>query len=396
MFVLSIVFVFTSSVFGQDVIENIGIKNLTLKPIEVISPPPERYLLPENIRYQTGPSITISKGGRLWVTIMTGGRNEDIDNYVDLITSGNGGKTWTQPIFALDIPGPMRTFDPAIWTDPNGTVWWFWCQVYSMWDGRGGLWAMTCDNPDKVDAQWSPPRRLCDGVMKNKPIVTSKGEWWLLVEQWQWNTPFGWNLPNPLPEWFHKSEYIGANVYASTNYGKNWQYLSTAKVPTDARTCDEHMVVELADGSFRMLLRTQYGIGESLSNDNGRTWTDVVPSKIRNPSSRFFFARLVSGNILLIKNGQLDTKTSRKQITAFLSEDDGQTFPYSLVLDPREGVSYPDACQDIDESIYAVHDYDRTGKGEIILDHFTEEDIKAGKIVSEKGQLQQIIRKNGK
>jgi hypothetical protein len=282
--VLSVVFVFATSVFGQDVTENNGVKNWTLKPIEVISPPPERYLLPENIRYQTGPSVTISKGGRLWVTIMTGGKNEDTDNYVDLITSGDGGKTWSQPIFALDIPGPMRTFDPAIWTDPNGTVWWFWCQVYSMWDGRGGLWAMTCDNPDKADAQWSSPRRLCDGVMKNKPIVTSKGEWWMLVEEWGDNF---FKIPKPLPEWAHEVDHVGANIYCSSDQGKNWQYLSTAKVPTNVRECDEHMVVELADGSFRMLLRTRYGIGESRSDDSGRTWTEAVPSKINNPSSAF-------------------------------------------------------------------------------------------------------------
>lgn len=92
----------------------------------------------------------------------------------------------------------------------------------------------------------------------------------------------------------------------------------------------------------------------------------------------------------------MNIRTSRKQITAFLSEDNGQTFPYSLVLDSREKVSYPDACQDANGTIYAVHDYDRTGKGEIILDRFTEEDVKAGKIVSKTGLLHQIIRKNGK
>lgn len=378
--------------------EEIPVKDLALQPLEIVSPPPERFLDYSKIIYQTGPSITISKGGRLWVSIMTGGRGEDNDNYVDLITSGDGGETWSKPLFALDIPGPVRTFDPAMWTDPTGKVWWYWCQIYDHWDGRGGLWAMTCDDPDRADAPWSPPRRLCNGVMKNKPIVTSRGEWWMCVEQWRiWDHL----KPHMDKEWFHKdTENTGANIYRSTDQGETWHYLSTIFVPEEVDSCNEHMAVELKDGSFRMLLRTQYGIGESKSTDHGRTWTETVPSEFKNPESRFFFARLASGNIILIKNGPLDSVVKdkgrwyREKITAYLSEDDGKTFPYSLMLDPRGHVSYPDACQDTDGLIYAIHDFERTGKWEIILDRFTEEDIKAGKIVSKKGKLGTIVRKN--
>lgn len=119
-----------------------------------------------------------------------------------------------------------------------------------------------------------------------------------------------------------------------------------------------------------------------------------MPSPIKNPPARFHFTRLKSGNILLIKNGPVNVQTDRIDITACLSEDDGKTFPWSLALDKRPNVSYPDACQDSEGYIYAIHDYDRTGKGEIILDRFTEDDIKAGKIVSPESVLHRIVRKN--
>ena len=377
---------------------DVPLSQATLVPLKPQSPPPERYLDPAKIHYQTGPSIAVAPKGRIWLAIMTGGAGEDNDNYVELITSGDGGNTWSLPKFSLDIPGPMRTFDPAMWTDPLGRVWLFWCQVYDFWDGRGGLWAMICDDPDNENAEWSAPRRLCDGVMKDKPLVMKNGDWLACVEQWQDNTS-GWHWEglqklDKLPDWYQRAEHIGANVYRSTDQGETWEYYGTAPIPTELRTCDEHMAIERKDGSLRMLLRLANGMGESISKDGGKTWSDVAPGVIKNPASRFFFGRLRSGNVLLVKNGPLDVQTDRREIIAYLSEDDGETFPYSLQLDMRVGPSYPDVSQTPDGTIYSVHDFDRTGIGEIILDVFTEDDVKAGKIVSKVGQLHRIARKN--
>lgn len=371
----------------------------TLTPLK-IEKPSARYLDPQNVRYQTGPSIAVANNGRIWLAIMTGGVDEDVNNYVDLITSGDGGKTWSEPKFALDIEGPMRTFDPAAWTDPDGRVWIFWCQVYDFWDGRGGLWATVSDNPEDEDAKWSEPFRLCDGVMKDKPLVMKDGRWLIFVEQWQDDTS-GWHWEqlkklDKLPEWYVRAEHIGANVYESTDKGKTWNYLSSVPIPTDARTCDEHMAIEKRDGSLKMLLRVKYGMAESTSKDGGKTWSEAKPSAIKNPPARFFFGKLRSGNVLLVKNGPIGVQTDRRDIAAFLSEDDGETFPYKLELDMRLLPSYPDVCQTPDGTIYAVHDYDRTGVGEIILDVFTEEDVKSGKIVSNVGKIRLIARKNAK
>jgi hypothetical protein len=64
-----------------------------------------------------------------------------------------------------------------------------------------------------------------------------------------------------------------------------------------------------------------------------------------------------------------------------LSEDDGKTWPYELLLDEREKVSYPDGFQSADGRIFIQYDRCRIG-GEILMSVFREEDIIAGKTVS--------------
>ena len=98
-------------------------KDVSLRPVKIVSPPPAKYRDPANIHYQTGLSVAVAPNGRIWVAVMTGGNWECNDNYVDLLTSGDGGQTWSEPKLALDIAGPLRTFDPAMWTDFEGRVW---------------------------------------------------------------------------------------------------------------------------------------------------------------------------------------------------------------------------------------------------------------------------------
>ncbi len=50
-------------------------------------------------------------------------------------------------------------------------------------------------------------------------------------------------------------------------------------------------------------------------------------------------------------------------------------FSEGLELDPRDKVSYPDSVQAPDGLIYAVHDCDRQGVRETILDGFSEEEV---------------------
>jgi len=153
------------------------------------------------------------------------------------------------------------------------------------------------------------------------------------------------------------------------------------------------MIVERKDKSLWMLIRTNYGIGESISKDRGKTWSVPTPSLIQHPSARFFIRRLSSGNLLLVKHGLIHKKSGRSHLTAHLSKDDGNTWLGGLLLDERNGVSYPDGQQSLDGTIHIIYDYSRTTAREISMATFTEEDIIEGDTASATVSLAMLISK---
>jgi hypothetical protein len=323
--------------------------------------------------FQGIPSLERSPGGRLWATWYGGGVTEDHHNYIMLVTSGDDGKTWTDLKLVIDPDreGPVRAYDPCPWLDPTGRLWLFWAQRTKV---HPYLFAITTDNPDDADAAWSKPRRICEGVMMCKPTVTRQGDWLL-----------------PTAIWHREGS---CRVVASQDQGRTWTLRGTATVPDPKnRNCDEPMIVQRQDGSLWMWVRTRYGIGESFSNDVGRSWSEVRPAAVAHATARFFVRRLASGHLLLVKHGPLAQRTGRSHLTAYLSPDDGRSWLGGLLLDERSGVSYPDGFQSDDGLIYIIHDFDRTGEKEILMSVFAEEDVRAGKDVSGKVRRRVLINK---
>ncbi len=350
----------------------------------LITPPvihdPGREYGPETRPFQGIPGIERAPNGRLWATWYGGGPGEGPWNYVMLNTSDDDGETWSDVRLIVDPPGRVRAFDPCLWLDPLGRLWLFWAQAWQMWDGRAGVWAIVTENPDDEEPQWSEPRRLCDGIMMNKPLVLSNGEWLLPAAIWP-------NRPSVEEEYLRESEDgSGSNVIVSTDQGATWEYRGGVDIP--GRRCDEHMLIERGDGTLWLLARTTYGIGESISHDQGRTWSEGRQSWIPHiPTARFFIRRLASGNLILVKHSPPDGRT-RSHLTAYLSEDDGYTWRGGLELDDRRGVSYPDGTQAEDGTIYIIYDYDRYGDKQILMATFTEEDVLAEEPVSDRARFQ--------
>lgn len=337
-----------------------------LRAPRVIDNPDPKVYGASTRRFEGIPGIERAASGRLWATWYGGtGPEEDRYNHVLVATRADGGE-WADLTLVIDPDGdgPVRAFDPCLWHDPTGRLWLFWAQGYEKHtDERSGVWAITTRNSDDAAPDWTEPRRLCDGIMMNKPIATSSGEWLLPVARWR--------------------REGSAKVYASDDEGDTWTLRGEATVPrAEDRNCDEHMIVELNDERLWMLVRTSYGIGQSLSDDGGRTWPDVAPTSLAHVASRFFVRRLRSGRLLLVKHGSLRECGSRSHLTAFLSEDDGASWTGGLLLDERDGVSYPDGVEGDDGTLYIIYDYDRRGARAILTATFTEEDVRDSAIAS--------------
>ena len=309
----------------------------------------------------------------------SGGGDEGPDNYVTLAKSSDGGQTWQEPILVIDpkLEG-VRAFDPAIWCDPLGRLWLFWAQGWSpanrkIWDGRGGVWCIICDNPNDKNFQWSKPRRIFNGIMLNKPYVCKDSRWIFPISIWE---------QEPLhPD--TKGRRL-ANAVVSTDQGQTFDWVGGAEIID--RVFDEHHIYETADGVLVLLARTKLHAAKSISIDGGRTWVMADTCNILSPGSRFNITRLKSGNLLLV-NHAFDASISEKEwhirqnMSLWLSEDDGDTWQYKNLIDVRRGVSYPDADQAPDGTIYVIYDYERYKDLGILIAKFREEDLIEGKPV---------------
>ena len=328
--------------------------------------------------------------GRVFVSWFTGGPKEPApENTTVLCYSDDGGKTFSAPeAMALPWSDGTRCYDPCLWIDPKGRLWYLLNR--SVKDStRHGVYARICDAPDASPPVWGEESRVgfdCPFSFRmNKPIVLSTGEWVMPVT----------HAAEPLAAWagFDPKQVQGVGV--SADEGETWTLHGAVRTPGASL---ENMIVELRDGRLWMLIRTANVLWESHSADRGRTWTEGKPTTIATPHSRFFIRRLASGNLLLVNHYKF---TGRSHLTAQISTDDGATWNEGLVLDERGGpnfpngvpggVSYPDGVQDKDGLIWITYDRDRNGLGEILLARFREEDVLAGRDVSGAVALKQVV-----
>ena len=372
--------------FEIEVMEKVA--DLALVPPTVNTAPLPAYAA-DKLDYGMTIGIERTPGGRLWACWVAGGDSPKA--FFVLASSDDDGQHWSPPRVVLDshsknLPRDRSILVGNLWTDPLGRLWLFFDQSIDMFDGRAGVWATVCENPDADAPAWSRPRRIWHGVTLNKPTVLSSGEWMLPVslDQRGGFGPFRGCFAGLDPQ-------RGANVFVSADRGATWERRGMATFPNP--DWHEHMIVERKNGSLWMLARTTKGLMQSTSTDGGRTWSVAaeIPG-IRHPNARFHIRRLASGRLLLVKHGDaIDAHQGRVQLSAWLSEDEGLSWQGGLVLDERPGISYPDGFQSPDGTVVISYDRNRATDGEILMARFTEADVLAKKLVEPSSQLKMLI-----
>lgn len=346
------------------------VEALTVTPLNT-NPGPE-YQTASRL-YQGVPGIARdTKSGGLWATWYTGGRGETKENYVVVVTSHDDGVTWTEPVLVIDPPNAVRTFDPCLWTAPDGRLLLFYCQADAtnkLHDGRWGVWFTVCEHPERADSSWTQPVRISDGIMLNKPTVLRDGAWLLPVANWS-------------------DRAHGAGIVRSRDQGRSFTWIGGAPGRSAEWIGDasgggmEHMIIERNDGALWMPMRIKDDLAETTSKDGGVTWSNPIRSAIQGPGSRFHIRRLRSGRLLLINHHGFSRDGSllaqRSHLTALLSDNEGKTWPHRLLLDDRSEVSYPDAIETPGGKLYIIYDRGRTSHREILLAITDETDILAG------------------
>jgi len=335
---------------------------------EIINNPQGDEYVSSNRNWQGCPVITQTKNGRLWAGWFTGGKTElSTGNHAVLLYSDDNGQTWVDPAVAIVHPDTAaQVTKPQVWVMDDGRLWVSWTQHTGTggFDGKMGTWAAICENPDAApeDLIWSEPTRLFDGRGNGKITVLGSGEWL--------TTAFDW------------MERDYSKVYSSTDEGKTWVFKGKAEVT--GSEFNNSILIERKDSTGHtylwMLMRQLTGpMKESFSYDGGVTWTNGKSSSIDHPNSAIYMSWTSTGKLLMINHKDF---TGRNNLTAFLSDDGGETWDYTLLLDERTGVSYPDVVEGADGTFYIVYDYDRFNTGQMYMATVTEEDIMAGEFQS--------------
>lgn len=339
------------------------------------------------------PGIEVTKKGTTFLTYYSGGTREEIGNFVVLVRSEDNVH-FSEPVAVCYQEG-YRCFDPCLWIDPSDRLWLIWARC-----PEDGVYAAICEEPDKEKLEFGNEFFIGHNVMMNKPTVLSTGDWAFPLAVWNYGIR---SLP---AEYDSDIEPKGSYMYLTSDGGKTFRKMGYAEV--SKRSFDEHMFLEMTNGMIRCFVRTTYGIGAADTCDEGRHWSRDFDTGYGGPSSRFHIRRLASGRVLLINHYEFN---GRNNLTALLSEDDGKTFPYRLLLDERKHVSYPDACEDQEGRIYITYDRERgafkqcmkevmESAREVLIACVTEDDIMNGTIVTEGSFLKRIACKltdyNGK
>lgn len=330
--------------------------------------------------WQGIPGIERTAKGRLWATWYSGDIGEGArGNYAMLATSGDDGKKWSKPM-VIQGPAEASISDPLPWIDPKGRLWVFYHQGAQ---AMAGTFAIRADDPEAAVPNWTAPQLIAEGGrLFGKPIVRSSGGW---------VAPFFVHGQRP------DSGGKETGTLISQDEGQSWSWLGGTTIPKDLQNFSEATLAERSDHHLWMVIRTQAGLYESTSADRGKTWSEAMAMPMfAGPATRACMRKLNSGHIMLVYHEapkRESGKYGREKLAVWLSEDEGKTWPFKLMLDERSRVSYPDATQAADGRIFVAYDhgrYEATEK-QILLSSFREEDVKAGKPVSADAKLRQVV-----
>ena len=340
--------------------------------------------------WQGIPGIVCTPSGRVFLSFYSGNVKETYGNFAALIMRDKE-EPFSEPVAVVEMPGKYRCFDPVIWLDPLSRLWFIW----NVMPGERVM-ASICNNPDADELIFGEEFCIGRGIMMNKPVVLSTGEWLFPIAIWKKDVYYEYRKSE-----LSADDVAGSYVYKTADNGESFVKMGYADVRD--RIFDEHMLLEMDSGVLMMLIRTKYGIGASYSYDRGKTWSNGENSGFGGPNSRFHICRLNSGRVLMINHVNY---SNRDHLTALLSEDGGKTFPYSLLLDERNEVSYPDAMEGADGYIYITYDRERGAfkksldeayacSREILTARITEADIIKGELISEGSYLKKVASKLG-
>jgi lysophospholipase L1-like esterase len=283
-----------------------------------------------------GPFVTTVDGGVLCIAAK------------DALRSADDGRAWSStPMFAGSAKFSVSN-ERALLRTREGVIISAWMNGAEKKTPQGWRWGessvkwtdfilptYTCRSTDDGKT-WEAPVKLSDpwcGCIHS--LIQMKTGRVVLVGQ------------EIIPQWRHATV-----MWVSDDLGKSWQrgdVLDYGVGRHDHAGSIEGSVVERADGSLYMLLRTESGFLWEATSRDGLKWTGLKQSAIKSVTCCPQMARLSDGRIALLWNApprhDPNSRSSRAELSLAFSSDETVSWSAPVVVAANYGaggrVSYP-------------------------------------------------------
>jgi len=273
----------------------------------------------------------------------TAERNPDVGIWVSHFADGK----WTKPIEVVNgIQHKTKrypTWNPVLFNNGKEIL-----LFYKVGPSPSTWWGEMMTSPDEGKT-WSRPSRLPEdiyGPIKNKPVMLQNGE--LLCPS--------------------STEHDGWRVHMeiTADNGLTWER-TTFLNGKEIRAIQPAILLHKA-GRLQMLCRSgSSAILSSMSNDNGRTWSELIPIALPNPNSGIDAVTLKDGRHILIYNHIIK---GRNKLNVAISEDGIEWKAVALLEnEPEKGeFSYPAVIQTSDGLVHITYTWNRKLIKHVVID----------------------------
>jgi len=341
-----------------------------------------RFVLPPQDQHVHSSSIVELPNGDLFAVYYRGsGERRADDVRLEGARLARGADAWSAPFPVADSPG-FPDCNPMAFVDARGQLSVVWPAILdNMWESallryrraptagwttgappwnEGGVILL---RPDNLKEKTEPFAR---SVLASLPAGRDRDELAQLIERLSGTlyNRLGWmprthalRLPGGrilLP--LYSDTYSVGLVAISDDDGATWR----AGDPIVSLGGVQPSLVRRKDGTIAAYMRDngpppQRAIVAE-SRDGGVSWSQGVDSDIPNPGSSLEVVALRDGSWLMVLN---DTENGRARLSAWLSTDEGRTWPRRRAIEDTPGgsFSYPSVIQTADGLVHVSYSY---------------------------------------
>lgn len=361
----------------------LAISNLAAPALE------SELIFPMNPKHNHGSSLVETPDGDLIACWFhgSGERNSD-DVLVQGARKRKGASEWSAPFVMADTPD-LPDCNPVLFMDPRGTLWLFWITVQDnewggsllkyrtstayaadgapVWDWQDTIHTRPLNLEPKMTATLDLIERDYAEVLKSIPRVQEMIDGLRGALPIKLHRRLGWmtrihpimTSENRMMLGLYSDVWNTSLAAFTEDWGQTWttgEPIITPQLgniqPAFARRQNGDILAYMRDNGMPKKIR------EARSEDGGITWGEVRPLEIPNPGSSVDVVVLRNGHWVLLCN---DTNNGRHIVTAYLSEDEGESWPRSRRLEnfePDKGSgSYFSVIQSSDDRIHVTYSY---------------------------------------